>query len=85
MSGIMNLLLAAKAGAAPYTVIQTFLATGTWTAPTGVTEVEYLVVAGGGSGGNAFGGEEGLDDRNGAATAATSHAIAQEVSRSRTR
>ena len=51
MSGIMNLLLAAKMGAAPYTIIQTFLATGTWTAPTGVTEVEYLVVAGGGGGG----------------------------------
>ena len=34
-----------------YTIIQTFTATSTWTCPTGVTEVEYLVVAGGGGGG----------------------------------
>ena len=33
------------------TVIVTFTASGTWTCPTGVTEVEYLVVAGGGGGG----------------------------------
>jgi hypothetical protein len=32
------------------TVIQSFTATGDWTCPTGVTEVEYLVVAGGGGG-----------------------------------
>ena len=31
-----------------YTIIQTFTATSTWTCPTGVTEVDYLVVAGGG-------------------------------------
>jgi hypothetical protein len=29
------------------TVIQSFTATGEWVCPTGVTEVEYLVVAGG--------------------------------------
>jgi hypothetical protein len=28
------------------TVIQSFTATGEWVCPTGVTEVEYLVVAG---------------------------------------
>jgi hypothetical protein len=33
------------------TVIQSFTATGEWVCPTGVTEVEYLVVAGGGGGG----------------------------------
>jgi hypothetical protein len=32
-------------------VVQTFEATSSWTCPTGVTEVEYLVVAGGGGGG----------------------------------
>ena len=37
--------------ASPYVVIQTFTASGSWTCPTGVTEVEYLVVAGGGGGG----------------------------------
>ena len=33
------------------TVIQVFTATQNWTAPTGVTSVDYLVVAGGGGGG----------------------------------
>ena len=36
-----------------YTVVQTFTATSTWTCPTGVSEVEYLVVAGGGGTGSA--------------------------------
>ena len=31
-------------------VIASFANTGTWVAPTGVTEVDYLVVAGGGGG-----------------------------------
>ena len=33
------------------TVITSFTASGYWTAPAGVTEVDYLVVAGGGGGG----------------------------------
>ena len=57
MSGIMMLLLAGAAKR--YTEIKTFTATGSWTAPTGVTEVEYLIVAGGGGGGRAFGGGGG--------------------------
>ena len=46
-SGIWNL------GSWPkgVTVVQTFTASGYWTAPAGVTAVDYLVVAGGGSGG----------------------------------
>ena len=38
-----------------YTIVQTFTATSTWTCPAGVSEVEYLVVAGGGGAG-AIGG-----------------------------
>ena len=34
-----------------FTVISTFTESSTWTCPTGVTEVEYLIVAGGGGGG----------------------------------
>ena len=45
-----------------YTVVQTFTATSTWTCPTGVTEVEYLVVAGGGAGGGQDGGGDGGAD-----------------------
>ena len=52
MSGIMSLLLAAKvAGGGAFTEYKIFTASGNWTAPTGVTQVEYLVVAGGGGGG----------------------------------
>ena len=36
-------------------VIASFADTGTWVCPTGVTEVEYLVVAGGGGGGHGIG------------------------------
>jgi hypothetical protein len=46
-------------GGAPVTVIQSFTATGEWVCPTGVTEVEYLVVGGGGGGGYGFGGGGG--------------------------
>ena len=42
-----------------YRVIQQFNATGSWTAPTGVTSVDYLVVAGGASGGWRVGGGGG--------------------------
>ena len=52
MTGIFLSLLGARTSAATYTVVQTFTATSTWTCPTGVTEVEYLVVAGGGAGGD---------------------------------
>ena len=54
-SGIWTLqqaLQAIKAGAWPgiptNTVIQSFTATGSWTCPDGVSQVDYLVVAGGG-------------------------------------
>ena len=57
--GLSVVSLAIKAGnwpsAGPFTVVQTFTASGTWTAPTGVTEVEYLVVAAGGGGGRGGG------------------------------
>ena len=37
------------------TVTQSFTTTGYWTAPTGVTQVDYLVVASGGGGGYGYG------------------------------
>jgi hypothetical protein len=40
-------------------VVQKFTTTNTWTVPTGVTQVEALVVAGGGGGGNGTGGGGG--------------------------
>jgi hypothetical protein len=53
MSGILGLVLGnfAPAAGGAVTVIQSFTATGEWVCPTGVTEVEWLIVAGGGSGG----------------------------------
>jgi hypothetical protein len=51
--GMSAVYLAVKAGTWPglgKTVIQTFTTSGTWTCPEGVTEIEYLVVAGGGGG-----------------------------------
>jgi hypothetical protein len=59
MTGILNALFASLAGPQNVTVIQSFTATGDWTCPTGVTEVEYLVVAGGGGGGTFIGGGGG--------------------------
>ena len=58
MSGILQILLASYAAASGGTVTQiiSFTATGSWTAPTGVTSVNYLVVAGGGAGGAGKGG-----------------------------
>jgi hypothetical protein len=50
MSGIHLALLGMTYGGG-VTVIQSFTATGEWVCPTGVTEVEYLVVAGGAGGG----------------------------------
>lgn len=40
-------------------VINTFTGSGTWTVPSGVTSVDYLVVAGGGGGGGRMGGGGG--------------------------
>jgi hypothetical protein len=60
--GMSAVYLAVKAGTWPglgKTVIQTFTASGTWTCPTGVTEVEYLVVGAGGGGGCNGGGGGG--------------------------
>ena len=59
MTGVLNMLFASYAGGA-LTVVDTFVATGTWTCPAGVTEVEYLVVAGGGGGGRSIGGGGGV-------------------------
>ena len=50
MSGIHLALLGMTYGGS-VTVIQSFTATGDWVCPTGVTEVEWLIVAGGGGGG----------------------------------
>ena len=46
MTGILLSLLGARVtgGGAGFTIVQTSTATSTWTCPTGVTEVEYLVV-----------------------------------------
>jgi len=41
------------------TVIQSFISSGSWTAPTGVTSIEMLMIAGGGGGGNTMGGGGG--------------------------
>jgi hypothetical protein len=52
MTGILNALLGfLRPAGGPFTVIQTFTSSTSWIAPEGVTEVEYLVVAGGGGGG----------------------------------
>ena len=59
MTGILNLFLSTFRGAGGFTIIQTFTASGTWVCPTGVTEVEYLVVGGGGGGGATIGGGGG--------------------------
>ena len=52
MTGILNALLGflRPSAAGPYTIIQTFTSSTTWVCPGGVTEVEYLVVGGGGGG-----------------------------------
>jgi hypothetical protein len=49
----------AVAGVATYTVFTTTPGGGTWTVPAGVTSVEALVVAGGGTGGLGYGGGGG--------------------------
>ena len=40
----------APAGPTSYTAVQVFTGSQTWTPPSGVTQVDYLVVAGGGGG-----------------------------------
>ena len=39
---------AAPAGPTSYTAVQVFTGSQTWTVPTGVTSIDYVVVAGGG-------------------------------------
>ena len=63
MTGILALLLGS--GAARYTIIQTFTETQNWTCPTGVTQVDYLIVAGGGGGSAA--GNSGVTGSGGGA------------------
>ena len=61
MTGFLLSLLGARVtgGGTGFTIVHTFTATSTWTCPSGVTEVEYLVVAGGGSGAYTGGGGAG--------------------------
>ena len=77
--GILDLFLARTQSTWPsaggYTVIQTFTATSTWTCPTGVTEVEYLVVAGGGGGGSQYGSGGGAICANGPFTCDSANPI----------
>jgi hypothetical protein len=79
MSGIMLSLLARAIGGGPFTVIQTFTSSTSWICPPGVTEVEYLVVAGGGSGGSfvgAGGGAGGFRTGTGfSVTAGTTYTV----------
>ena len=58
MSGIHLALLGMTYGG-EVTVIQSFTATGEWVCPTGVTEVEWLIVGGGGGGSDPGGGGAG--------------------------
>ena len=51
MSEVQQLIQAgffSTATSSTSTIIQTFTASGSWTCPTGVTSIEYLVVGGGG-------------------------------------
>jgi hypothetical protein len=61
MSGILGLVLGnfAPAAGGGVTVIQSFTGTGEWVCPTGVTQVEYLIVGGGGGSGSQYGGGGG--------------------------
>ena len=91
---LMEQMIAKSQGLWPvtsYTIVQTFTATSTWTCPTGVTEVEYLIVAGGGGGGgsNSSGGGGGYAGGGGAGRRAADrggrsqegHGVAQEDAR----
>ena len=58
-SRILNTRAAPAAATGQEIVVETFANSTTWTCPTGVTSVEYLVVAGGGGGGCSVGYTEG--------------------------
>ena len=83
MTGILQALLMGRVAAGgTFTVVQTFTGTGTWTAPTGVTSVDYLVVGGGGGGVAAWGsraaqtgGSGGSGGTGGAATPVTQNCV----------
>jgi len=76
MSGIMSLLLGQVVSAAAYTEYKIFTASGSWVCPTGVTQVEYLVVAGGGGGCSGGGGAGGFRTGTGlSVTAGTNYTV----------
>ena len=80
MSGIMMLLLGRSVGGA-FTEYKIFTASGNWTAPTGVTQVEYLVVAGGAGGGSQQGGGGGAGGfRTGTGFSVRAASIGQQFS-----
>jgi len=56
MFGAPNFFFTRKNGASNYRVIQIFNSTSSWKAPTGVTAIDYVCVAGGGGGGNSGAG-----------------------------
>ena len=59
MFAAKNLFFSRKSkGYTPGTIV-TFTSSGTWTAPAGISTVDYLVVAGGGGGGANVGGGGG--------------------------
>jgi hypothetical protein len=74
MTGILNVLLGfSKPGLGPpFTEIITFNGSATWTCPTGVTEIEYLIVAGGGGSSGGGGGGGGFRTASGVSVAAGS-------------
>lgn len=59
VSEAMNYIAAGKWPQNFLTTVLTFTGSGTWTAPPGVTSVDYLVVGGGGAGGGATQGDAG--------------------------
>ena len=50
---------AAPAAPTSYTAVQVFTGSQTWTPPSGVTSVDYMVLGGGGGGGKSNGGGGG--------------------------
>ena len=58
LPGILGRGISASAAIVSYTVTRIFTQATTWVAPSGVTSVDYLLVAGGGGGGS-FGGGGG--------------------------
>jgi hypothetical protein len=74
VTGILQLILGSSFGGNNLIVVETFGASGTWTCPTGVTEVEYLVIAGGGAGGGSSDGAGGGGGAGGYRTG-TGHSV----------